>query len=262
MIIQYKGLPLHYDRIGEGKPLIFLHGFNENSKIWDWVIPTIQKDFTCITIDLPGFGRSPLPGNLTLDYMANAVYRLIEELNLLNPVIIGHSMGGYVCLEIGIKHENKLGGIALFHSTAVPDSEQKIENRLKTLAFLNSNPIEAYYKIFLSGLFSQINLKNEVYQTAEKIIIQTKIESIIAGTKAMIERKGRLDLLTNSNLPWLLIAGKNDQLIPIESLSLQASFCKKAMFEILSESAHAGMLEEPEKSSKIIMNFAKWVFDN
>jgi len=257
--IVFKGLPVHYEILGEGLPLIFLHGFNENSHVWDLIIPTISKQYKTIIIDLPGFGKSPLPSPLSLHYMANAVHRIIEELNLVKPIIVGHSMGGYVCLELAQHYPNLMSGSALFQSTAIADTSEKKENRIKTLDFLHKNPVESFYKVFIPSLFAPQNLKSDLLNFTQNIINQTAKESVIAGTGAMLQRTNKSDVLINSSIPWLFVAGKYDQLIPTEQMALQASYCSRAMFEILFNSGHMGMLEESEKSSEIILKFANWV---
>jgi pimeloyl-ACP methyl ester carboxylesterase len=257
--INFKGFPVHYEIIGEGKPLIFLHGFSENSKVWYQMFPFISKEYQCIRIDLPGFGKSALPINLSLNFMAHAINRVITELELIKPILIGHSMGGYVCLEMKALFPDLMSGIGLFHSTAIEDSPEKKENRLKTIDFLQKNPLENFFKVFLPGLFANPNFRSDLLDTVEAIIKETKKESVIAGVKAMLDRVDRIELLKASNMPWLFIAGLHDQIISVENMSLQASYCKKSMFEILFHSGHLGMLEEPKKSSEIILNFAKWV---
>jgi len=257
--IVYKGLPVHYSVCGDGYPLIFLHGFNENLTIWDSIVPQLSSSYTCILIDLPGFGQSALPVNLTIKYMANAIYRIIQELSLLKPILIGHSMGGYVTLELVTLYPETFSGAALFHSTAYEDSEEKKNNRFKTLEFLNKNPLELFFKVFTESLVAPFNRNSTMLRMMDTIVNQTPKASVIAGIKCMIERKDNSDVLKNSNIPWLFITGKYDELLLIEQISLQASYCKLAMFDILQHSAHLGMIEEPTRSSEIIQNFGDWV---
>ena len=259
MNITFKGLPIHYTIYGEGLPLIFLHGFNENSHVWDSIIPSVSKSYQCVVIDLPGFGKSPLPSSLTIKYMADSVHRVIEDLAPGKPIVIGHSMGGYVTLEVAHHYPGLLSGAGLFHSTAFADSKEKKENRLKTLDYLDKNSVESFFKVFIQGLFAPQNLKSEFLTTAEAIIGVTNKRSVIAGTTAMLERPDRTEVLKNSGIPWLLIAGNHDQLIPLDHITLQASYCNKALIEILYNSGHMGMIEEPEISSEIIMKFVEWV---
>lgn len=255
----FKGQPVHYSIHGDGFPLVLLHGFNENSDIWKLIEPEISRFYKIICIDLPGFGKSGLPGNLSISNMADAVFRVIEETGLQKPVVIGHSMGGYVTLELLHKHPNYFSGAGLFHSTAFADSDDKKANRAKTIQFLEKNPLKDFLKVFIQGLFAPFNLKNIHLSFVEDIVYSNHTMTVSAATKAMMEREDRTSALKTNPLPWLFIAGKHDQLIPIENISLQSSFCKRSMFHVLQQTGHLGMIEEPAKTCKIILEFMEWV---
>jgi pimeloyl-ACP methyl ester carboxylesterase len=255
----YKGLPVHYEIKGEGFPLIFLHGFNESSAIWNKVVPELPIDYQCISIDLPGFGQSALPDSLTIKYMADAVHRVIDELKLVKPIIIGHSMGGYVTLELVQNYPNLVSGAGLFHSTAFADSEEKKNNRTKTIDFLERNPVELFFKTFIQGLFAPFNFKPSMINQVETMVYKTLKKSVMAATLAMRERGDRTNTLKNSTMPWLFIAGKHDSLIPLEQITLQSSFCNRSMIELLNNSGHLGMFEEPIQAQIAILKFAEWV---
>lgn len=241
--------------------MVFLHGFNESIEIWEPLIDKLTDSFTCVCIDLPGFGKSTLPSQLTIPFIGDACMDVIRFLNLERPVLIGHSMGGYIVLDMIRKHENEFSGASLFHSTADPDSEEKIENRKKTIEFLNHNPKEGFLKIFIEGLFAPFNRGKQKYKFIENPIYGTSQVSVINATKAMMERESSIDVLEKSEIPWLFIAGKYDQHLKIEQLSLQASFCKKSQFYILNNSGHLGMIEEPENSAILLKKFMKWIFE-
>lgn len=255
----FKGLPVNYSIDGEGFPVVFLHGFNESTFIWNLVIPDLSKHMQCICIDLPGFGNSGLPANLSISYMADAVYRVLDELKLEKPVIVGHSMGGYVALELIHKHPDYLSGAALVHSTAFADTDEKKTNRTKTIEFLEKNPLDAFFKVFIQGLFAPFNLNHQKMDFVNELVFKTSKNSVMAATKAMMEREDRTEVLRNVKIPWLFIAGKHDQLIPTESMSLQSSYCNKALFKILQNTGHLGMIEEPEKTAQIIQEFLNWI---
>lgn len=252
-------MPIRYSIYGDGFPLIFLHGFNESSEIWVSILPKLSKHYQCIFIDLPGFGKSPLPAHLTLNYMAAGVHRIIEELSLRHPAIIGHSMGGYVLLELVNLYPQLFSGAGLFHSTAFADSDEKRLNRLKTLEFLNKNPVTTFLNLFVEGLFAPFNLNSRMVKEAEKIVHKVSKETVIAGISAMLDRYDRSELLKNVKMPWLFISGEHDQLIPMKPQSLQASYCNMALFEILNHSGHLGMIEEPDRSADIIISFMELV---
>jgi len=255
----YKGLPIHYEIQGEGFPLIFLHGFNESSAIWQKILPELLAKYQCITIDLPGFGQSALPDFLSTKYMADAVRRVIDDLKLEKPTIIGHSMGGYVILELIQNYPNLASAAGLFHSTAYSDSEEKKSNRTKTYEFLERNPVDLFFKTFIQGLFAPFNFKPSMTNQVETMVYQTEKKSVMAAILAMKEREDKTSVLKNSNIPWLFIAGKHDSLISLDQITLQSSFCKKSMVEILKNSGHLGMIEETSASQAAIIKFVEWV---
>ncbi|NUM31019.1 MAG: alpha/beta hydrolase [Bacteroidetes bacterium] len=257
--ISFKGKPVYFYEIGSGFPVVFLHGFNESVNIWNKTIENISKKFRCILIDLPGFGNSPLPENLSIKYIAESVKRVVDELYIPKPLIIGHSMGAYVALEYLKNFPKALSGIGFIHSTSYPDSEDKKTNRLKTLEFLENNSVDTFFKIFIQGLVAPHNYKKEILDEIEKIILNTRKQSVIDGIKAMLNRNDNFEVYKNSDLPMLILAGKYDQLIPLEKMTKQASETKNAMIEILNNSGHLGMIEEPEKTEKAIIKFAEWV---
>lgn len=259
MELSYKGLPLHYTLTGKGAPLILLHGFNEHAAVWDLLIPGLSEHHTCVLVDLPGFGRSALPGHLSIPYMADAVHRIAVELRLEQPVVIGHSMGGYVTLELIHKHPGFYAGAGLFHSTAFADTPEKKENRTKTISFLNHNPAEAFFEVFIPGLFAPFHKDPGAVSFAKKMVYTTSRESVIAALEAMMERADRTEVLKTSGIPWLFVAGEHDQLLAVEPTALQSSWCEKSLFRMLHHSGHLGMVEEPEASLETILQFTAWV---
>ncbi|HCD67812.1 MAG TPA: alpha/beta hydrolase, partial [Bacteroidetes bacterium] len=80
--------------MGSGPHLCFLHGFCENSEIWEELIASLSSRFTCIAIDLPGFGKSSQMAFGSLTQVANQVHELLVAENATHTIMCGHSMGG------------------------------------------------------------------------------------------------------------------------------------------------------------------------
>jgi pimeloyl-ACP methyl ester carboxylesterase len=98
---------LAFDRIGQGEPLVLLHGHGFSRRSWDPVIDGLAADFDVIAVDLPGHGespRQPKDRNNAPQDLALAVATLFDELGLATPHVVGHSSGGWVALELGRLH--------------------------------------------------------------------------------------------------------------------------------------------------------------
>jgi len=90
---------LAYTRSGAGAPLVLLHGIGLDRRSWDPVVPALARNFDVIAVDLPGFGDSA-PGQADPKALAEAVAGLLTELGVTSPHLAGHSLGGWVALEL------------------------------------------------------------------------------------------------------------------------------------------------------------------
>jgi len=105
---------LHLDDQGRGFPaLIFLHYFAGSLRSWTHVAEGLSSGGRCLRIDLPGFGRSAPLASYSVQKVAEAITRLIEELRLESYVIIGHSMGGKLALACAAADPPGLAGLVL-----------------------------------------------------------------------------------------------------------------------------------------------------
>ncbi|MFM8488607.1 MAG: alpha/beta fold hydrolase, partial [Bacteroidota bacterium] len=80
-------------------PLVLIHGFCEDSSVWKGILPGLN-DLPVIAADLPGFGESDLPSAATVAYYAEAVIQALDTIGITRFYLLGHSLGGYVALEI------------------------------------------------------------------------------------------------------------------------------------------------------------------
>ncbi len=123
-------MKLHYIEKGSGDvTLVFLHYFGGAASTWDEVISHLQNDFRCNAIDLLGFGKSASTDTLiSVDDSANVVLKLIDELQLQNYVLIGHSMGGKIALRVASLQPKGLLSLVLLAPsppTAEPMSDKE-----------------------------------------------------------------------------------------------------------------------------------------
>ena len=97
-------MTLVYERRGSGSPLVLLHGIGHRWQAWEPVIDRLAEFHDVIAVDLPGFGKSPLPASgplADMDALVTEVARwLVDELGVERPHVAGNSLGGAVALEL------------------------------------------------------------------------------------------------------------------------------------------------------------------
>jgi pimeloyl-ACP methyl ester carboxylesterase len=246
---------LYFKDEGKGYPIVLLHGFLESLSMWNSLAAVLQKEYRVVSIDLPGHGKSKsLDSEPSIDQMANAVFRLLDNLQIKDAIIIGHSMGGYVGLALVEHHPELINSLILLHSKASEDSDQSKKKRDLGIEMLQRHP-SLFIKESIQNLFWNKSVdslefeKHELIEDALKVDPQGYIDSLLA----MKNRPNRTKLLNAGN-SIVYIAGKNDPVIPIELSLLEMQRLPENSRVILENSGHMGFIEEKEKCEHIIYN--------
>jgi pimeloyl-ACP methyl ester carboxylesterase len=257
--IVFHNTPVYYQTAGSGPWVVLLHGFLESSEIWDTFVSQLQADFSVLMVDLPGHGRSGVVDEThSMELMAECVLAITDQLGIDEFAVCGHSMGGYVSLQLASFHPEKVEGIVLFHSHAAPDDEQAKENRRRTINIVTLNRSNFIHQ-FIPDLFAEENKerlagKIEVLQNRAA---STSAKSIVAALRGMMERKGSLDYLLSTEKPVFFIIGKQDNRMPYNKMIAQAMLPAHAEILLLDKVGHMGFLEAPEITFPAISDFFK-----
>lgn len=247
---------IFFTKRGNGHPIILLHGFPFHHRIWDGFAEKLSKKFKVYTPDLPGFGKSPgIKSPFTIDQVGDLIASWIEDEQIKNSILIGHSLGGYVALAVAGKRPDLLAGLGLFHSTASPDSSEKKESRNKVIEFINKNGVEAFTSNFIAPLY--FNPQHPSIPKVREIATHASADAVKGYTLAMRDRDDKASLLKSFPKAILFITGETDAGIPVESIVQQASFSSRSKTYILPQVGHMGMFEAEEKTLKIIEDFAE-----
>lgn len=256
----FLGVQTFYSIQGSGETVVLLHGFGEDSKIWNNLTPGLS-DYQLIIPDLPGSGLSePLDlSNASMSGYAAFVESILRGENIESVHLIGHSMGGYIAMEFASRYPDKLKSVTLFHSSAFADDAEKIETRRKAIDFIESHGVSAFLKTSIPNLFKEPELHNA---TIAKLVDDGRsflTSTLVHYYQAMIGRNDHSGLLSALNIPVLFIIGEFDKAVPLK-ISLKQSYLPAISYvHILRNSAHMGMCEEPDKISLITNDFLKGI---
>ena len=251
---------LHFCEKGQGPVLLFLHGFCESGEMWRYFSDSLSTQYRVLCPDLPGFGNSPLTSPITsLEQVALQLEEWLDALQIQNPIVMGHSLGGYVALALLERMGNRIQAIGLLHSTAYADDLEKKEMRNRTLTFLKKHGAAKFVTSFVPQLFPEhrrIELADAMAQSIEDGK-RSSLEGLLAYTIAMRDRVDRLEVLQQFTGPKLLLAGTVDGSVKIESSrAQQIAFTHYIELEGVG---HLGMVEEKEKTLDVVQNFVREV---
>src|SRR5215218_4015337 len=127
------GTTLNYLEQGTGTPLVLLHGFPLDSRIWREQIAALSDRFRVIAPDLRGFGQSKSDDAFTMQSLADDVHALLADRGALPAILGGLSMGGYVALAYAKKYPSDLRGLALIDTKAEADTPEGKQGRQKMI---------------------------------------------------------------------------------------------------------------------------------
>lgn len=245
---------LHHEISGNGKkPLVLLHGFMENTTIWEEMEAHLSKDFTLIKIDLPGHGKSKVYQEIhTVELMAEKVKEVIDALKLEKINLLGHSLGGYVSLAFAENFPEILESMTLFFSTTLADDDEKKQIRRRSIAVIDEN-FETFVKTSIPNLFSnnEKDILEGKIELAKNIAKSTDKEGVKAAQLGMAERPDRTEILENLDAKILIIAGKYDNAVKTENL-LKIIPEKTNIKTYVLDCGHNGHWEKPTICAEII----------
>lgn len=249
---------LHFFEKGQGPALLFLHGFCESGEMWRYFADSLSTQYRVLCPDLPGFGSSPMTSPITsLDEVALPLEEWMGALQVHNPIVMGHSLGGYVALALLEHMGNRIQAIGLLHSTGYADDLEKKEMRNRTLTFLKKYGASKFVTSFVPQLFPEhrrIELADAMAQAIEDGK-RSSLEGLLAYTIAMRDRVDRLEILRQFAGPKLLVAGILDGSVKIESSRAQQM--AYTHYIELEGVGHLGMVEEKEKTLEVVLNFVR-----
>lgn len=238
--------------------IVLLHGYLESLDIWDEFSAYLSRLYRVITLDLPGHGISQVHGEVhSMEFLADVLHGVLQKQGVERCFVVGHSMGGYVAEAFAAKYPEQLLGLVLFHSTPNTDTEQKRANRLREIQMIQADKKELIASLFAANCFAEENHKRmrEVIEEFEEQITLHENEGVIALLKGMMARADQNEMLRKLNVPQLFVFGRQDQFIPLETAEKIIQDHPQAQVAWLEHSAHAGFLEEPERSAQILADF-------
>lgn len=260
----YNNSKVEYIKNGKGMPVVLLHGFGEDSSIWNGVSQSVSSSYLLLIPDLPGSGNSALlhQPESNLEDFAEMIRELLYQEGIAQCVMIGHSMGGYITLAFAEKYPQMLRAFGLFHSSAFADDEEKKEARRKAIKSIRENGPMAFLKTSIPGLFKDAeNSGGDISRLLDRGKKFTG-DALIQYYEAMINRPDRTSVLREAKVPVLMILGEHDKAVPFESGLKQTNLATETHVHIFRDSAHMGMLEEAEKAQRVLGEFLHTISGN
>lgn len=255
MFLEHKGTSIYYTDSGKGTAIILLHGFLENSSMWNKIEKKLSKKHRVICVDLLGHGQTGCLGYIhTMEMMADAVQTVITHLKIRRYFIVGHSMGGYVSLVLAERLPDNIKGLVLMNSTTKPDSPERIEIRTRGIEVAKTN-YQAIVEMSIANLFKPENVKKfaKDIKTLKKEALKTPLQGYIAAQEGMKTRQDLEVLLHFSPYKKMIIIGKADPVLDYNTILQQIENTDVKLVEY--PDGHMSYIENESEILQELMHF-------
>ncbi len=258
-ILSYKNHNIAYDTAGKGDTIVFIHGFLEDSSIWDDYSDALKSKYNVIKIDLPGFGKSDIISDThEMSLMADVVVNVLKQESINKYILVGHSMGGYVALSVISNKPNNCKGLIIVNSQAGPDDDIAKKNRDRAIDIVKNN-----HSTFISGFVKSLFAEENISKYQKEIVeittssLKTSDKGIIAALKGMKIRDDSLPILKETYVPILFIIGKQDSKIPFKKIHEQTMLPRLSEVLIMENVGHMSFIEARDLCLSTIECFTK-----
>lgn len=248
MNIQVMGLSINYKLSGQGRDALILHGWGANIQAVEPIHSILERGLRVCSVDLPGFGKSQEPPEAWDVYSyAKFVAELCRLLNIKNPILIGHSFGGRLCIILAAQRLMAINKIILVDSAGILP-KRRLDYYIKVYTYKTAKKAIDCVNIFSKGLsdrlkarFGSADYKN-ASQTMKKIMVRVVNEDLTY-------------LLKDIDKSTLLIWGEKDDATPVEDGRLMEKLIPDAGLVVLNGAGHFSYLERLGDFTAIILKY-------
>lgn len=235
--------------------ILFLHGFNGNSKSWAYQFNFFKNKSSVISIDAPGFGKSD-PSSIDMDVIAGVVVRLLKSLKISKFHVVGHSMGGMLAQILGSKYSNNVGKLVLsctFKGYNLPKNTPLMEPYQRRIKDRINMSDEEYGRKRIREMLPKRS-EDEIFEFLSVISGEISEGSINSGGMAMqyLDTTKYLPSIINK---CLIILASEDVVVSKQKSELLIKDIPHASIIELSNVGHAPYCEDAISYNNVLVKF-------
>ena len=247
---------------GESVPLVLLHGFPVDSRMWADVAARLPGEREVLAIDLPGLGASAAGTEVArrlrdagvesaaapaLETSADAIWLTLQRRGVTGAIVVGLSMGAYVAMAILERHPELVRGLALLDTRSGPDGEDAATNRLRVAEIVvREDSVDAVRPMAttLLGVTSR-TARNDLVGRMLGWIDDQRPDGVAWSQRAMAARPDRSAVLRGFAGPSLVLVGDEDAVTPLETARVMHDDLAGSTLVVVLEAGHMTAVEKP-----------------
>jgi pimeloyl-ACP methyl ester carboxylesterase len=245
MDIVWKGQPARVREMGEGPPVVLLHGYPLDGAMWSGVARALASRFRVLKPDLPGRGETSAPSEGRLEDYADFLAAVLTALSA-PAALAAFSMGGYVALCLAQRRPEHLAAVALVDTRASADDAAGKAKRDEAIATVRASGVAPIADAMVPRLLGPQSLSNaDLVERVRRIMLRQKPETVEADLAAMRDRPDAREALPRITVPALVVVGEQDALTPPADSEAMAAAIPGARLVRIAGAGHLAPMERP-----------------
>jgi len=267
MHTHYISLPdarLAVHTIGNGRPLLLLHAFPLDHRMWAAQAP-LAEHLRLIIPDQRGFGGSrATPGPHSIEQLADDAVAILDALHIDEPAAVcGCSMGGYVAQHIATRHPSRVWSLVLVDTKLESDTPDARAARADLAAKVKRLGQEILAQAMVPRLLATSPeahappRRAEVETILTRMILEQSVETIVAALAALAARPDMSPAMRAASMPTLLVVGEEDTITPPDCMHRAEEIIPNARLLIVPHAGHMTPLEAPDVFNAAVLEFLR-----
>jgi len=264
--VELAGASVNYVEIGEGEPILFLHGLSGCWQNWLETLPQFSRSHRAIALDLPGHGASPMPSwPIEMPAYGRLVHDFCEKLGIEGGTIVGNSMGGFVAVEAVTSAPGRFDRLVLVAAAGILNTWNPEERATATaFAWKAFGPSVAdLARQIVSRPRSRDLTLGPFLRYPNRLRSDLLWEQIVNGARcpgfgealhALIRHDIR-ERLGSIEIPTLVIGGLSDRVVPAAAAISYHRRIPRSQLEIFERTGHVPQLERPARFNTLLEEF-------
>jgi pimeloyl-ACP methyl ester carboxylesterase len=267
--IDVVGAKVNYVEMGEGPPLLFVHGLGGCWQNWLENIPHFARDHRVVALDLPGFGSSPMPPwQISMPAYGRFLRDFCERLSIDRCSLVGNSMGGFIASEVAITDPQRVDDLTLVSAAGITWARARREPaemlarmgraatplliRFETSAIKRAR----FRRRMFGGVFYDPNaLPRELIW--ENVVPALESPGAFDAMRTLVGYDIR-DRLEEIEVPTLIVWGRNDRVVPVPAaFAYEKRIGDNAELVIFDRCGHTPQIERPVRFNRVLGEFLK-----
>jgi pimeloyl-ACP methyl ester carboxylesterase len=266
--VELPGATVNYAEIGEGEPILFVHGLAGCWRNWLENLPHFGRTHRAIALDLPGFGESPMPSwSIEMPAYGQLIHDFCEKLGIDRvAALVGNSMGGFVSTEAAIDQPSRFDRLVLVSAAGInfADDVDSLQGRLSLAAFeIAMSFLSRPHRAWLTRRRGRQRAFANLVRYPNRLRPELLAELIDPGLRspgfpAAIRSIGGYDTrhrLPEIELPTLVVWGMHDRIVPVEGAIGYHRLIPGSRLELFERTGHLPQLERPARFNALLDDF-------